>query len=133
MASTQSHSGLRTQLGRVRGLGSSKSGTEHWWMSRLTSLALVPLGLWFVISVIRHLGAPHAEVVAWLSRPWPAVLMILTVGVTFFHAASGLQVVIEDYVHNEWAKVAAIIAVKFLAALLGAVSIFAVLKIAFGG
>lgn len=124
---------LRTPLGRARGLGSAKSGTEHWWTSRLTSLALVPLTLWFLISVIGHLGAPWAEMRDWLSSPWSAVLMILTVGVTFHHTASGLQVVIEDYVHHEMAKTLAIIAVKFLCLLLAVAGIFSVLKIAFGG
>lgn len=124
---------LRTPLARARGLGSAKSGTEHWWLSRLTSLALVPLTLWFVISVIGHLDASWIEMRAWLSSPWPAVLMILTVGVTFHHTASGLQVVIEDYVHHELAKTFAIIAVKFLCLLLAVAGIFSVLKIAFGG
>jgi succinate dehydrogenase / fumarate reductase membrane anchor subunit len=124
---------FRTPLGRARGLGSSKSGTEHWWHSRLTSLALIPLTLWFVISVIGHLDASWEEMRAWLGSPLPAVLMIVTIGVTFYHTASGLQVVIEDYVHVEWAKAAGIIAVKFLALLLAVAGIFSVLKIAFGG
>lgn len=124
---------FRTQLGRARGLGSAKSGTEHWWLSRLTSLALIPLTLWFVISVIAHLDASWEEMRAWLGNPLSAVLMIVTVGVTFHHTASGLQVVIEDYVHVEWAKTTAIIVVKFLALLLAVAGIFSVLKIAFGG
>lgn len=124
---------LRTPLGHVRGLGSAKSGTEHWWLTRLTSLALIPLTLWFVASVIGHLGASWVEMRAWLSQPWSAVLMIVTVGVMFHHTASGLQVVIEDYVHVEWAKLVGIIVVKFLCLLLAVAGIFSVLKIAFGG
>lgn len=124
---------FRTPLGRARGLGSAKAGTEHWWVSRLTSLALIPLTLWFVISVIGHLDASWEEMRAWLGSPLTAVLMVVTIGVTFHHTASGLQVVIEDYVHVEWAKMVGIIAVKFLALLLAVAGIFSVLKIAFGG
>ena len=124
---------LRSPLGRALGLGSAKEGVEHWWAQRLTSLALIPLSLWFVASVIAHIGTGHAEFSAWLSSPVTAVLMILTVGVTFHHTASGLQVVVEDYVHTEWVKLAVLIAVRFACFVLAAVGIFAVLKIAFGG
>lgn len=131
--SSVSGKSLRTQLGRVRGLGSAKSGTEHWWRTRLTSLALVPLSLWFVISALSLIGASHEEAQAWLASPAVAVVMVLLVGVTFQHVADGLQVVIEDYVHVEWAKIAAIIAVKFACFTLAVAGIFAVLKVAFGG
>lgn len=124
---------LQTPLARVRGLGSAKHGTEHWWLTRLTSIALVPLGIWFAISVIALAGESHAAVAAWIAAPVNAVLMIITLAVTFHHAAYGVQVVIEDYVHVEWVKIAAIIAVKFSCFVLAAIAIFAVLKIAFGG
>ncbi|EWY40243.1 succinate dehydrogenase [Skermanella stibiiresistens SB22] len=133
MASTSSNPGLRTQLGRVRGLGSAKAGSQHWWMSRLTSIALIPLTLWFVFGALSIVGDGHAAAVAWLRSPFSAIMMILFVGVTFQHTASGIQVVLEDYVHNEWVKVAAIIAAKFLCFVLAVAGIFAVLKIAFGG
>src|SRR3954449_9716885 len=100
MANTSSHPGLRSQLGRVRGLGSAKAGSDHWWLSRLTSLALIPLTLWFVFGALSIVGDGHAAAVKWLSSPFSAVMAILFVGVTFQHTASGIQVVLEDYVHS---------------------------------
>jgi succinate dehydrogenase / fumarate reductase, membrane anchor subunit len=125
-------SGMRTPLGRVRGLGSAKEGVEHWWMQRLTAVALVPLTLWFVYAMVALTGADHASVVNWFVRPRNAVLMILLVVATFHHGQLGLQVVIEDYVHSERAKLAAILIVKFAAVLLAAGSIFGIVRIAFG-
>ena len=133
MASTSSNPGLRTQLGRVRGLGSAKAGSHHWWLSRLTSLALIPLTLWFIFGALSIVGDGHAAMVEWLSSPFSAVMMILFVGVTFHHTASGIQVVLEDYVHSESVKMAAIIAAKFLCFALAVAGTFAILKIAFGG
>ena len=123
---------LRSPLQIARGLGSAKHGTEHWWHQRVTAIALVPLTVWFVFGVIRHLGADHAAFVAWLQSPFSALMMVLTAVVTFHHAQSGLQVVIEDYVHNEMAKILSIMAVKFLCFVLGAACVIAVLKISFG-
>lgn len=133
MSTNNSPATLRTALGRVRGLGSAKEGTEHWWMQRLTAIALVPLCLWFAVSIVSLAGADLPTFKAWLSQPCAAVMMILTVGVTFHHAAAGLQIVIEDYVHTEWAKIAALIIVKFASFALAVAGIFAVLKIALGG
>jgi succinate dehydrogenase / fumarate reductase membrane anchor subunit len=124
---------LRSPLGRALGLGSAKEGVEHWWGQRLTSLALIPLSLWFVVSVLTHLGADYVEFGAWLDDPITAVLMVLTVGVTFHHMNAGLQVVVEDYVHNEGAKLAALIVIRFACFFLAAAGILAVLKISFGG
>ncbi len=123
----------RTPLGRVRGLGSAKEGTAHWWAQRLTAIALVPLILWFVISILSMVGADHAAVKAWMAQPLPAVLTVLLIVATFHHAQLGLQVVVEDYVHNEAAKLTLIIAIKFAAVALAALAVFAVLKLAFGG
>ncbi|HVO14360.1 MAG TPA: succinate dehydrogenase, hydrophobic membrane anchor protein [Alphaproteobacteria bacterium] len=122
----------RTPIGRARGLGSAKEGVAHWWAQRLTALALVPLVLWFVISVVSHVGAGRAAVVDWLQSPIPAGLMILLIVATFHHAQLGVQVVIEDYVHNEAAKLASIILVKFAALVLGLAAVLAVLSIVFG-
>lgn len=123
---------LRSPLQIARGLGSAKHGTEHWWHQRLTAIALVPLTVWFVFGVIRHLGADHAAFIAWMKSPFSAVMMILTAVVTFHHAQSGLQVVIEDYVHAEWQKLALIVAVKFLSFALAAACVLAVVKIFIG-
>lgn len=123
---------LRSPLQIARGLGSAKHGTEHWWSQRLTAIALVPLTVWFVFGVIGHLGADHAAFIAWMKSPFSAVMMILTAVVTFHHAQSGLQVVIEDYVHVEWQKMALIIGVKFLSFALAAACVLAVVKIFIG-
>lgn len=122
-------SSLRSDLGRVRGLGAAKEGVAHWWAQRVTALALVPLTLWFASSVVSLVGADHAAVVDWIGSPVPAVLLVLLIVATFHHAQLGLQVVIEDYVHAEGMKVALILLVKGAAALLGVVSLFAVLRI----
>lgn len=130
---TQSPKVLRSPLAQARGLGSSKHGTEHWWHQRLTALALIPLTIWFVVAVISHLGADYGQFTGWLkASPFSAIMLVLTVATVFHHAQGGMQVVIEDYVHVEWQKLAGIIVVKFLCFALAATCIFAVLKISFG-
>lgn len=124
---------FRSPLARVRGLGSAKEGVEHWWAQRLTALALVPLVLWFVISIVGLIGADRAAMVAWVGHPINAVLLVLLLIATFYHAQLGLQVVIEDYVHSHGKKLFALIFVKFLAVLLGSLTVFSVLKLALGG
>ncbi|HEX9465143.1 MAG TPA: succinate dehydrogenase, hydrophobic membrane anchor protein [Alphaproteobacteria bacterium] len=120
---------LQSDLKRVRGLGSAKAGVGHWWAQRVTALALIPLTLWFVASVIGLVGASHAAVVDWIASPIPAVLLVLLIAATFHHAQLGLQVVIEDYVHREGAKVALILFVKGAAIVLALAALFAVLRI----
>lgn len=123
----------KTPLGRVRGLGSAKGGTHHWWMQRVTAVALVPLVIWFVASVVGLVGADRAIVVSWLGMPVVSVLMILFLTTAFYHLKLGLQVVVEDYVHGEATKVITLMLVTFGCVALALASIFAVLKIAFGG
>jgi len=103
---------LRSPLGRVRGLGSAKEGVQHWWVQRVTALALIPLSLWFVISVITMIGADRSEVVDWLSSPFSAALALLLIAATFWHAMLGVQVVIEDYVHSETMKIGSLLVAK---------------------
>jgi succinate dehydrogenase / fumarate reductase membrane anchor subunit len=122
---------MQTPLGRVRGLGSAKNGTHHWWMQRITAVALVPLTLWFVYSILSLLGAGHAAAEAWLASPVNAVLMVLLIIATFHHLQLGLQVVIEDYIHGEGAKIAAIVIIKLASFALAVTGAFAVLKVAF--
>lgn len=124
---------MRNPLARVRGLGSAKEGVQHWWAQRLTAIALVPLTIWFVVSVAGLAGMDHAEAVAWIGSPTVAVPLVLLIAAVFWHAQLGAQVVIEDYVHNEAIKLTALIVLKFAAILLGVASIFAVLRLAFGG
>lgn len=121
---------MRSALGRVRGLGSAKSGTAHWWSQRLSAIALVPLTLWFIGSLVVLAGASHGEIAAWVSSPIVASLLVLLVATTFYHSFLGLQVVIEDYVHNEPLKLATLIVVQgasFVLALIGIVSVFMLL------
>ena len=124
---------LRSPISRVRHLGSAKEGTHHWWAQRLTALALVPLVIWFVVSVVCLSTADYAAVRAWVSSPISMVLLLLTIVMTFHHGQLGLQVVIEDYIHVEWQKITLLILVKGIALLLAVVGIVAIARIAFGG
>lgn len=125
-------SDLRSPLARARGLGSAKEGVAHWWAQRVTAIALVPLGVWFVGSVLGLIGASHAAVAAWIASPVSAVLLILLLGATLHHAQLGCQVVIEDYIHGEGAKLALILAMKSIAVVLFTAAAFAVLRLATG-
>lgn len=124
---------LRTPISLARGLGSAKEGVNHWWMQRMTAVALAPLALWFVASLLCVVHADYDAMVAWVGRPVNTVLLALFLFTAFYHAMLGLQVVIEDYVHGEGAKIVSLLVMKFLLVLLGALSILAVLRIAFGG
>lgn len=129
------HSGgkvLRDPMKGARGLGSSKHGVEHWWLQRLTAVALVPLTLWFVIGIIAHLGTGREAIAAWMSQPLSAAAMILFLGASFHHGQAGLQVVYEDYVHHEGLKLASIIVTKFLAYGFAVAGIVAVVKLSLG-
>lgn len=122
----------RSPLSRAIGLGSAKSGVAHWWALRISSVALVPLTLWFVASIIAHAGDDRAAVLAWLKSPVSSVAMVLLLLASFHHAALGLQVVIEDYVHGS-ARFAALILLRLGAIGLAALGILATLRIASGG
>jgi len=123
---------LRSPLSQARGLGSAKEGVGHWWVQRLTAIALIPLSLWFVVSVARFPLLDHATMVAWIKAPLVAVALVLFFLAMIHHAALGVQVVIEDYVGNEGTKLVSIVLVKFALYAIAAASVFAVLKIAFG-
>lgn len=127
---TPTVSTLRTPLGRVRGLGSARGGTHHWWMQRVTSVALLPLTLWFVFAMVRLAGATYVETLLWIARPFNAVLLLALVGLTFHHMASGLQVILEDYVRPEGTRIVAVWLVKGLCALMALACAFSILKIA---
>ncbi len=123
---------LRTPLARARGLGSAKAGVAHWWAQRLTAIALIPLVVWFAISLVMLSGADYAMARAWIGSPRVMVLLILTIGVGLHHGQLGLQVVIEDYVHGDGRKLALIVIVKFIAAAFGLAAILAILRIGLG-
>lgn len=124
---------METPIGRVRGLGSAKSGAHHWWTERLTSVSTLLLFIWFLVSVLRLPDLDHGTVTEWLRSPLAAVPMLLLIVSTFWHLKLGMQVIIEDYVHEEGGKLFSILVLNFLTILGAALAIYAVLKIAFGG
>jgi succinate dehydrogenase / fumarate reductase membrane anchor subunit len=125
---------LRSPLGRVLGYGAAKEGAvSHWWIQRLTSAALVPLTIWFVFSLIFLPSLDHATVVSWMSGTWTALLLILLVLTATRHSQLGLQVVIEDYVHDHGAKTITLVLITFAHVLIAVAATFAILKVAFGG
>jgi succinate dehydrogenase / fumarate reductase membrane anchor subunit len=121
---------MQTPLAKARGLGSAGHGSSHWLAQRVTAIANIPLVIWLVYSIVGLAGVNYDLFVYWLSQPINAVLMILFVLNSFYHAAMGLQVVIEDYVHCECMKIAAIIGVKLGLFALGVACVFSVLKVA---
>jgi succinate dehydrogenase / fumarate reductase membrane anchor subunit len=121
---------LRSPLGRARGLGSARRGAEHWWIQRLTSAALVPLTLWFSVSVAALAGADHATFAAWVARPFNAVALLLLITAGFYHFKIGVDIVIEDYVRTHWLKTGLIVGIGFAVAAVGVASVLAVLKLA---
>lgn len=124
---------MRSPLGRVLGLGSAKEGVQHWWMQRLTAIALVPLVIWFVIAALGMIGADRAAMVAWMHSPMSPVFAILLIVAAVYHLALGLQVVIEDYVHGEGWKLGLIIVMRLWCIVLVARGVLAVLTLAFAG
>ena len=120
---------MRSQLGRARGLGSARSGASHWWLQRLTAVALVPLTLWFVWSVLHLVGASHEEMLGWIGGPIPLVLLIALVVASFYHLALGLQVVIEDYVANEATRLITLLLTKGVIILLALTCLVSILKL----
>jgi succinate dehydrogenase / fumarate reductase membrane anchor subunit len=128
-----SRSPLRSPLARVRGLGSAKTGTEHFWFQRLTAVALVPLTLAFAVVVLRLAGAGHAPAAAVLGHPLVAGIGMLLVVAAFWHLRLGVQVVIEDYVADEGAKLVLQLLNSFACTALGLACLLALLSLAFGG
>jgi len=120
---------LRSPLGRARGLGSARAGSKHWWAQRLTAVALVPLTLWFIWSVLHLTGGSQGDVGEWLSSPVRLALLLALIVASFHHLQLGLQVVIEDYVAHEGMKLAAVLAVKGLCILLGLICAISALSL----
>jgi len=127
------NSDLRTPLSRARGLGSARQGVHHWWAQRITAVALIPLVVWFAISLIMLSGADYAVVRAWIGSPVVMVLLTLTIVIGLHHGQLGMQEVVEDYVHSEALKLALIVLLRFTAVFFGLAAIVAILRIGFGG
>ena len=123
---------LKSPLGRVLGLGAA-GGSHHWWLQRLSSIALVPLSAWFVVALLTLTDLGWASVHAWLAQPASTVLLLLLVPTALHHSWLGVTVVVEDYVHSPFAKTLTLLGLQLLHLLAGAAALYAVLKIAFGG
>lgn len=124
---------LRSPLATVLGHGSAKEGVRHWWVQRLTSVALVPLTVWFVVSLLFLPSFDHATVVAWIGQLWTAVFLILLVLAATWHSQLGVRVVVEDYVHGSGVKTLTLALLTFLHVVVAVAGVLAILKVALGG
>ena len=123
---------LQSPLGAVRGLGAAGNGAHHWWVQRLTSAALVPLAVWLLVSLMALPSLDFVTVASWVGGAWTASLLLLFVLTATWHSRLGIQVIIEDYVHDQGLKVVSLVLSGFVHAALAVVGVFAVLRIAFG-
>lgn len=124
---------LRTPIAEARGLGSAKSGTAHWWAQKVTSIALLPLTLWFVVvTVSSFVGQDFNSIYTWMEQPLNGGLMIALLGVMFYHLALGIQVILEDYVHG-FVGIASLVILKLFSWAVGGFAVLAVIKIVIGG
>lgn len=128
---SQSH--IRTSLGKIEGLGSGHAGTHHFWAQRVSSVALIPLSIWFVASALAYVGAEPGAVAAYFAEPINAVLMFLFIIACAWHTSLGLQTIIEDYYHQESLKITLIILNRFACWIVGAAAAYALIRMAFGG
>jgi succinate dehydrogenase / fumarate reductase, membrane anchor subunit len=122
---------MRSPLSSAAWLGSAKEGVEHWWKERVTAVALVPLTLWFVVSIMAHRSSDYSVIIAWLKTPFATLMIVLLLVALFYHTALGLQVVIEDYVHSSM-KIPALVAMRLGCLTCAVVGILATLQIALG-
>lgn len=121
---------FRSDLGRVRGLGSAKDGTHHWWVMKISSVALIPLTFWFVYSVLTLIGADQAAVQSWIHQPVQAITLLLFIGFALHHSANGLQTVLEDYIHCPVQKIVLLVLNKLVHVVLAAVAAFSIITLA---
>ena len=123
---------IQTPLNKVRGLGSAQEGVGHFWHQRVTAVALVPLVLWFLVSLYHHIGDPYDEIVVWLGKPTTAIPLLFLILAGFYHMRLGMQVVVEDYIQKEFSKILLLLLNNLVAIGLGIVCVYAVLKLSFG-
>ena len=128
---TKDSNSIRTPLGAARGLGSAKEGARHWWMQRVSALAMVPLSLYWLTCLPEMTTDTYAHFISWIGSPLVAILAILFIVASFYHAVLGLQVIIEDYVTSEGRKLALLMLNNFTFIALGAACVFAILHISF--
>ena len=130
--SSNSKYSMRAPLAKARGLGSANEGSHHWWMSRMTSLILVPLTFWLVTTGILMIGQPYEVARAWFGNLFVATFLVITLVTLFYHSILGLQVILEDYIHHEGWRTAVILLTKAVLYVLGGITILASLRMAFG-
>jgi len=123
----------QTPLARVRGLGSARQGSHHWWMQRVSAIALLPLSLWLAVYLSILPDVTYEQLLGWISLPWNTVLLLSFILLSLYHAMLGLQVVIEDYVHNDWMKLFGTLGIRLVTAFLTLSTVFSVLHIVFLG
>lgn len=124
---------LLTPFKRASGLGNTSDGVKHWWMQRMTAVALIPLTLWVAFAVAAHSGDDYATVAAWFAQPFTTTMLTLFVFTAVLHASQGLTVIIEDYIHHDGIKVTVLVCMKLVLVLLGTSSILSILRTAFAG
>ncbi len=124
---------MRSQLGQVRGLGSAKAGADHWWTERLTSIALIPMTLWFIYSALHLAGMPRAAVAHWAGNPINATILVAMLLTVFRHMQLALQVVVDDYIHKAPVHLTLSLLIKAATALLALMGVIATLRLAFTG
>ena len=123
---------LRTPLGRVLGLGTAREGTEHWWAQRVSAVALLLLGAWFVIVIVMLDGLDHAAAVAFVAAPWNGVLLMLLSVTLAYHSYLGVQVVVEDYVHAPGIKVVSLMLSRFAHLFVAVAAVYAIVRVGIG-
>ena len=124
---------FRSPLSRAQGLGSAKHGFSHWWLQRISAIALIPLTIWFVFSMVCLSSSGYYEAIEWLSSPFNAAIMLLFTLTALFHGQTGLQTVIEDYIHSTWLNLTLLLSVKFASVVLAVLAIISIMKIVLGG
>ena len=123
-------SSLQTPLHKVQGMGASHSGTGHFWRERVTAVALVPLSLWFLYAMLGLAGTSEVTALQFLAHPWNALLMAGFIVFSLYHAALGLQVVVDDYIHTAGTKIFLLLVIRFSVIAIGSTCLFAIVRIA---
>ncbi len=124
---------LESPLGKFLGHGSARHGTEHWWAQRVTSVALLPLTLWFVFALLGMNDFTHASVVGWMGSPVNSILLALLLIAVLYHSQLGLQVVVEDYVHTGWLKVSMLVGLQLAHVAFGVAGLYSIILISISG